>query len=327
MAMDHLFGRLALVLCLAVAPALGVPDASAQEPERVHVFEGNVRDARTGEPLAGAHVSVVGRDTRAVTRGDGSFHLTGLAAGGYILRADRLGYRGATAVVTVGTVRARRAVAESAEVVIELTPSPIALDDLVVTATISERAAAEALRPVSVMTGDVLQRQMTATVAGTLASMPGLAATRMGPSVAQPVIRGLSGDRVLMLEDGIAVGDASNSGADHTTALDPSSARRIEVVRGPGALLYGGNALGGVINVIRDEIPTSVPHHLTGAATLQTHTATGSLAGSATAVFAIAERVPLRVEAVARTAGDLKTPVGTLLNTDGELWSGGAGAA
>ncbi|MDE2805430.1 MAG: carboxypeptidase-like regulatory domain-containing protein, partial [Gemmatimonadota bacterium] len=185
---------LTLVLCLAVASALGVPQVSAQEPEQVHVFEGNVRDARTGEPLAGAHVSVVGRDTRAVTRGDGSFHLTGLAAGAYILRADRLGYRGATAVVTVGTVRARRAVAESAEVVIELTPSPIALDDLVVTATISERAAAEALRPVSVMTGDVLQRQMTATVAGTLASMPGLAATRMGPSVAQPVIRGLSGD-------------------------------------------------------------------------------------------------------------------------------------
>ena len=115
-----------------------------------------------------------------MTRGDGSFHLTGLAAGGYVLRAERLGYRGATVVVAVGTERARRAVAESAEVVIELTPSPIALDNLVVTATISERAAAEALRPVSVMTGDVLQRQMTATVAGTLASMPGLAALSGG---------------------------------------------------------------------------------------------------------------------------------------------------
>ena len=318
---------LALVLCLAVAPAVAAPLASAQEPERAHVFEGSVRDAGTGEPLAGANVSVVGREARAVTRGDGSFHLTGMAAGAYILRADRVGYRGATVVVTVGTERARRAVAESAEVVIELAASPIALDDLVVTATISERAAAEALRPVSVMTGDVLQRQMTATVAQTLASMPGLAATRMGPSVAQPVIRGLGGDRVLMLEDGIAVADASNSGADHTTALDPSSARRIEVVRGPGALLYGGNAMGGVINVIRDEIPSAVPHHVTGAATLQTQTATGSLAGSATAAFPVAERVPLRVEVVARTAGDLKTPGGTLRNTDGELLSGGAGTA
>ena len=318
---------LTLVLCFAVAPALDMPEASAQELEQGFVVEGKIRDARTGEPLPGAHVSVVGKGTWAVTRGDGTFHLTGMAAGVYTLRADRLGYRGATVEVIVGNERARRAVAESAEVVIELSPSPIALESLVATATISERAAAEALRPVSVMTGDALQRQMTATVAGTLASMPGMAATRMGPSVAQPVIRGLSGDRVLMLEDGIAVADASNSGADHTTALDPSSARRIEVVRGPGALLYGGNALGGVINVIRDEIPTAVPHHLTGAAIMQTQTATGSLAGSATAVFAIAERVPLRVEVAARTAGDLKTPVGTLLNTDGQLLSGGAGTA
>ena len=318
---------LAVCLLVAAAAALFAPRVTAQGPGQLHVFEGEVRDAETGAPLAGAHVSVIGRDVRAVTRGDGSFHLTGLAAGGYILRADRLGYRGNTVVITVGIARARRAVAESAEVLIELAASPIALEGMVVTATVSERAAAEALRPVGVMTGDVLQRQMTATVAETLASMPGLAATRMGPSVAQPVIRGLGGDRVLMLEDGTAVGDASGSGADHTTALDPSSARRIEVVRGPGALLYGGNALGGVINVIRDEIPSTVPRHLTGAATLQTQTATGSLAGSATTVFAIAERVPLRVEVAARTAGDLKTPVGTLLNTDGELWSGGAGTA
>jgi len=84
---------LAFVLCLAVAPALAVPRISAQETDQGYVFEGNVRDAQTGEPLAGAHVSVVGRDTRAVTRGDGNFHLTGLAAGAYILRADRLGCR------------------------------------------------------------------------------------------------------------------------------------------------------------------------------------------------------------------------------------------
>ena len=296
-----------------------MPAAAAQEPEHEGEIEGAVRDAETGLPLAGAHVSVVGSGTSAVTHGDGSFHLTGIAAGDYAVRVDRLGYRGANVEVAVGY--------ESAIVVIELVSSPIALQAMVVTATISERGAAEALRPVSVMAGDELQRSMEATVATTLASMPGLAAASMGPTVSQPVIRGLSGDRVLMLEDGTATGDASGSGADHTTALDPSSARRIEVVRGPGALLYGGNALGGVVNVIRDEIPSAVPHHLTGAATLQTQTVTSALAGSATAVFAAAEKVPVRVEVAARTSGDLKTPADTLRNTDGRLWSGGAGAA
>ena len=311
-------GRTIVLVVLAglvVLPAA----ASAQDPEHEGEIEGVVRDLVTGEPLAGSLVSVVGSGTRAVTHGDGTFHLTGIEEGGYELRVDRLGYRGTTIEIIVRD--------ESAFIVIQLTLSPIALQDMVVTATLSERGAAETLRPVSVMAGDELQRQMEGTVAATLASMPGLAATSMGPTVVQPVIRGLSGDRVLMLEDGTRVGDVSNAGADHTTALDAGSARRIEVVRGPSALLYGGNALGGVINVIRDEIPSAVPHHVTGSATLQTQTATGSLAGSATTVFALGDLVPVRVEVAARTAGDLKTPVGTLANTDGELWSGGAGSA
>ena len=293
--------------------------AYAQGPEHGGEIEGLVRDAQTEEPLAGSLVSVVGSGVRAVTHGDGSFHLTGIVAGEYALRVDRLGYRGALIDITVG--------AQSAYVVIELESSPIAIQSMVVTATLTERGATETLRPVSVMAGDELQRLMEGTVAATLASMPGLAHASMGPTVAQPVIRGLSGDRVLMLEDGTRVGDVSNSGPDHTTALDPGTARRIEVVRGPGALLYGGNALGGVINVIRDEIPAGISHHMTGSAMLQGQTATGSLAGSVATAFAAAERVPVRIEAAARRSGDLSTPLGTLPGTDGDMWSAGAGAA
>ena len=309
----------AIALAVAAAIAMLPGTVYAQDPEHEGEIEGVVRDAETEEPLAGATVSVVGSGSRAVTHGDGTFHLTGIEEREYKLRVERLGYHGTTIEVTVGD--------ESAVVVIELAASPIAVQGMVVTATLSERRAAETLRPVNVMAGDELQRRMEGTVAATLASMPGLAATSMGPTVTQPVIRGLSGDRVLMLEDGTRVGDASNAGSDHTTALDPASARRIEVVRGPGALLYGGNALGGVINVIRDEIPTDVPHHVTGAGTLQTQTVMGSLAGSANTAFGLTEQVPVRVEAAVRKGGDLKTPVGTLPNTDGEMLSGGAGAA
>ena len=302
---------------MAGGSSIALTPAYAQEHEGE--IEGVVRDAETGEPLAGSFVSVVGTGTAAVTHGDGTFHLNGIEDGSYAIHADRLGYRGATIEVTVEE--------ESAVVVIELVASPIALQGMVVTATISERNAAEALRPVSVMAGDELQLQMQGTIAATLAAMPGLAVTSMGPTVSQPVVRGLSGDRVLLLEDGTRVVDASNSGTDHTNALDPASARRIEIVRGPGALLYGGNALGGVINVIRDEIPSAVPHHVTGSATLQSQTVTGSVSGSAATTFAVSEHVPVRVEVAARTGGDLKTPVGTLLNTDGDMWSGGAGSA
>ncbi len=306
-------------ILLATATALLPQPASAQVLEHSGEIEGVVRDAESGAPLAGSQVSIFGTATAAVTHGDGSFHLTNIASGSYTLRVERLGYRGRTIEVTVG---------EDGEFVeIGLETSPIALQGLVVTGTLSERGAAEALRPVSVMAGEELQRRMRGTVAQTLATMPGLAESSMGPATSRPVIRGLSGDRVLMLEDGSRVGDVSSTGPDHATAVDPSSARRIEVVRGPASLLYGSNALGGVINVIRDEIPSAVPHHPTGAASLQAQTVTGSVAGGASATFAVTDRVPLRLEVSARTAGDLRTPVGDLANTDGETLNAGAGGS
>jgi iron complex outermembrane recepter protein len=216
---------------------------------------------------------------------------------------------------------------ESAYVTFELEPSPLVIPGLVITGTLTERSARETLRPVNVMSGDELQRRLQSTVAATLASEPGLATTGMGPATARPVIRGLSGDRVLLLEDGARVGDVSSGSADHATALDPTSALRIEVVRGPAALLYGSNALGGVVNVIRDEVPSWVPHHPTGAATLQTQTVNSTYAGSAFMQLALSGSVPLRVEVTGRTSGDLRTPAGTLDNTGADSWTAGAGTA
>ena len=291
--------------------------ALAQAPEHAGEIEGVVRDAETGGPLAGSIVSLVGSSTVAVTHSDGSFHLTGIDEGVHAVRVERLGYRGRTLEIIVG--------ADEGFVEIELVASPIALQGLVVTASLTARGAAEVLRPVSVVAGDELQRRMRGTVAQTLASVPGLAATGMGPATSRPVIRGLSGDRVLMLEDGSRIGDASSSGPDHATAVDPSSARRIEVVRGPAALLYGSNALGGVINVIRDEIPSAIPHHTTGSAALQSQTVSGVFAGNATTNFALTDRVPLRLELSGRTAGDLQTPLGSLANTSADTWNTGIG--
>ncbi len=170
-----------------------------------------------------------------------------------------------------------------------------------------------------IYTGEELQRRLAGSLAETLASEPGLAVTSMGPGSAQPVIRGLGGDRILMLEDGERVGDQFASGPDHATALDPSSARRIEVIRGPGAILYGSNALGGVINVVRDDVPSSVPHHLTGAFTLQGQSVSNAAGGSLNVTYGLTEHIPVRLEFTRRTSGDLKTPAGTLNNTNTDL--------
>ncbi len=305
MSMRSLAGSIPAVLAMA----LGAVGSSAQI-EHEGEIEGVVRAADSNEPLAGALVSVEGTARMAVTHGDGTFHVPVPGLGVYTVRVERLGFQ----TVSLEVDAAREEV-----LLVELDANPIALPGVVATGSLVARAANEALRPTSVFAGEDLQRRLAGTLAETLASEPGLAVTSMGPGSAQPVIRGLSGDRILMLEDGERVGDQFASGPDHATALDPSSARRIEVIRGPGAILYGSNALGGVINVVRDDVPSSVPHHLTGAFTLQGQSASSAAGGSLNATYGLTDHIPVRLEFTRRTGGDLKTPVGTLKNTSTDL--------
>jgi iron complex outermembrane recepter protein len=309
---------LAVRLALLALPFVAAP-ISAQAPEHEGEIEGIVRDADGSAPLAGATVTLQGLGRATITHADGSFHFPGVATGVYTIRVERLGYRTVSVEVTAGP--------GTGFVIVELETSPLDVGGLVVTAALTERDASETIRPVSVVAGQELQRRLQSTVAATLSSEPGVVTTSMGPATARPVIRGMSGDRVLMLEDGARVGDVSGSGSDHASALDPSSARRIEVVRGPAALLYGSNALGGVVNVIRDEIPAGLPHHFTGSATLQSQTVSNGYAASASAEVGLTRRIPLRLEATGRTSGDLATPVGALENTEAETWSAGVGTS
>lgn len=306
------------VIAMLLTPlAMSAPSVAAQTVEPTATVEGVVIDAESGAGLAGANIRIEGRPVGDVTHADGTFHILRLAFGVHTLFVERLGYATTEVEITVGP--------ETPEITIEMRPSPLDLEGVVVTGTLSERAADETLRPVGVLTGQDLQRQLRQTVSETLAAEPGVASSTMGPAITRPVIRGLSGDRVLMLEDGVRVADVSNTSSDHPTAVDPTSARRIEVVRGPAALLYGSNALGGVINVIRDEVPGFVPDHTMGSATAQTRTVNSGYGLSGTMFTALTDNVPLRVEATGRSSGDLNTPVGNLLNTDAETWSAAVG--
>ena len=307
----------AIAVLVAIGSAVGAMDSSAQL-EHAGEIEGFVRAAGSGTPLAGATVSVIGTGRMAVTHGDGSFHIPVPSAPAYGLRVERLGY--ATRTIELDGL-------PEEVVALEMEAAPLALPGFVVTGAVTERATNETLRPTSVFAAEELQRRLATTVAQTLASEPGLAVVSMGPSSAHPVIRGLSGDRILMLEDGQRVGDVFNSGVDHATAVDPSSARRIEVIRGPAAILLGSNALGGVINVVRDEVPTAVPHHVTGFASLQVQTVTSAVGGSAETTVGVTEHIPLRVELSKWAGGDLKTPVGTLAGTQTDTWNASAGSS
>lgn len=171
------------------------------------------------------------------------------------------------------------------------THSSRAMEEIVVSATPFDDAIEESLLPVSVMSGEALSRNVANSLGATLDSLPGVQSASFGPGVGQPVIRGQSGKRVQVLQDGVNISDASNVSPDHMIGVEPLLADRIEVLRGPSTLLYGNGAIGGVVNVIDRRIPeTTTSEHLLQAqqtydsvsnerkTVLRLDTATGNLA-------------------------------------------------
>ena len=111
------------------------------------------------------------------------------------------------------------------------------------------------ITPVSVLRGDQLSQKQSSTLGQTLNGLPGVGSTDFGPNSSRPVIRGLDGDRIRIMNNGGASMDVSGLSYDHAVAIEPLLVEQIEVVRGPAALQYGGSAIGGAVNVIDNRIP------------------------------------------------------------------------
>ncbi|TRW91188.1 TonB-dependent receptor, partial [Candidatus Methylobacter oryzae] len=139
------------------------------------------------------------------------------------------------------------------------------LEDVVVTAPLQNKASESAI-PVTVLSEEELRLKVGHSIGETLKNELGITSQSFGPGVGTPVIRGQSGPRVRVLNNGIGSNDASAISPDHATSIEPLLADRIEVLRGPGTLLYGSGAIGGVVNVIDNRIPGKLPDKLLGGA-------------------------------------------------------------
>jgi iron complex outermembrane receptor protein len=130
------------------------------------------------------------------------------------------------------------------------------LDEIVVTASPLGRSAFDLAQPVSVLSGNALQLKLQPTLGDTLNGEPGIAASHFTNGASRPIIRGLTDNRVLILQNGTDIFDVSNLSPDHTPSVSPILSQKIEVVRGPATILYGSSAIGGVVNVIDNRIAT-----------------------------------------------------------------------
>lgn len=168
--------------------------------------------------------------------------------------------------------------------------------------------------PVSVLTGDALVRQRAASLGETLAAEPGIATSHFGAGSSRPVIRGMDGPRVKVLSDGSEIMDASTISPDHAVALEPMLSRQIEVLRGPSALAYGGGAVGGVVNVLDNRVPTAIPANgLEGSVELRADSVANGVVG-AFEVTAGRGNFAIHAEGLQRDARDYRV---------GSGWDGG----
>lgn len=130
-------------------------------------------------------------------------------------------------------------------------------EEVVVTSTALRETSSQIAQPTSVVSGDELRRQIASSIGESIAAQPGVSASYFGPSASRPVIRGLGGERVLMLQDGVNALDVSGLSQDHAVAVEAVLADQIEILKGPAALLFGSGAVGGVVNVVDGRIPTA----------------------------------------------------------------------
>jgi iron complex outermembrane receptor protein len=188
------------------------------------------------------------------------------------------------------------------------------LQPIVVTATpFGSGEATQILAPAKVLSGDELRGKLGDSLGDTLSHELGVSASGFGPSASRPIIRGLEGPRVKILQNGMSVSDVSGLSNDHAVAAESSTARQIEILRGPAALLYGSGAIGGLVNVVNDRIPTEMVARPTGEAELRYGTVDRGKNASMSA-DASAGAIALHLDGNVRRADDYRIPGFKVIN-------------
>ncbi|MCB0711759.1 MAG: TonB-dependent receptor [Ignavibacteriae bacterium] len=274
-----------------------------------------VEDA-TGESINWTTVRIPEINRAEQSHDNGRFQFCEISPGDYKVTVSALGFRTELVQVHLNSEQ------DTVDLLIKMVETSLQLDEVVV---VSQRLRAfGGLDPSRTISGTRLQQNLRGTLAATITNEPGVAQTSMGPATARPVVRGMGGDRLEIMEGGASTGDASSISNDHAVAVDPLGTERIDILRGPAVFLYSSNAIGGVINIDRENRLANLPDQVHGTLLFQGGSVNSELTGGA------ALRVPLNPVALFlrgsyRNAGDMTAGGTTLENTDLKTIDGSAG--
>ncbi len=283
------------------------------------IVTGTVKFEASGAPVHGATIIVIGARRTTTTSATGTFELRNVPAGTFEVVAQREHFSAARQSVTV-------VAGQTATVEFLLTVEAVH-EHVTVTASASGTATTfESFNAITSLDSVELAKNIGTSLADALAGAPGVSKRSFGPGSGRPIIRGFDGDRVLIMQDGIRTGDLSSQSGDHGVSIDAASLDRLEVVKGPATLLYGSNAIGGVVNAITPQDA------------FRTHPFVGSLGGLTLDASSADEAVgangsiqygsggwTIWAGGGSRRSGDYSTPEGTVDNSASRLQTGRLG--
>ncbi|MCU0341292.1 MAG: TonB-dependent receptor [Spirosomaceae bacterium] len=274
----------------------------AQKPEHCDCFvKGTVKDRETGQPIAGAILAVRRTPQFATTDAEGRYHLKNLCQGDYVVECRIVGYKLTTTKISLQ---------HSAEENLNLSEEEVHLQDVEITA---RRVWSLSQKPTT-LESDALDQARGQTLGDALKNITGVTMLQTGATIAKPVIHGLHSNRVLIMNNGLRQ-EGQQWGSEHAPEIDPFVAKRLSVVKGAAGVRYGSDAVGGVILVEPDDLPTQKGTNGELNTVAFSNGRMGVLSGTLQGGFSHWRGAGWRVQGTLKNGGNIQTPDYFLANT------------
>jgi iron complex outermembrane receptor protein len=258
-------------------------------------------------PIVGATVRLLELDRVARTGAQGEFSFSDVPRGTYRIFAGVTGFASAIDTVNVtGNV---------ARVAFNLAESAIHLKEVVVSASPTARTSDEQYQSTASKSQLELLQSAGTSFAERISDLPGVSARSNGSAPARPILRGLGDNEVLVLENGLRMGDLATIDPAHATPIEAIGITQIDVVRGPASILYGSSTIGGFVNVITDIVPSVSDHPLSGTAALEGNTVSGQGSGYINNIYSRGNQA-LRVSAGGVRGENIRIPEGSYVDPE-----------
>jgi iron complex outermembrane receptor protein len=279
---------------------------------------GTVTLDTTGDPIHGAEVWILSLGISAFANVEGIFQFENVPVGSHEVMAIRQHLVASRQVVEVTE-------GQTADIQITMTLTPVH-ESITVTASAGETTTFDSFNSIASLDTMDMAERMAPNIGELLGEEAGIYKRSFGPGSSRPIIRGFDGDRVLIMQDGVRTGDLSSQSGDHGVTIDPAGLERLEVVRGPATLLYGSNAIGGVVNAITPHDTFHAAKHVgtDGQALVDFGTANAQ-AGVNGHVQQMQENWTVWAGGGARRTSDYDTPEGKVENSATRLANGRLG--